>query len=86
MLGSWVGPGHQKDPAMNRGLEFSPLAPHSPERGEGLEMEVITDLACVRKPHVVKETDRSGLRGGGGRGQGRCGRVEWAFLTMFYLY
>ena len=41
--------GHQKDQAIIRGLEFSAPFPHPPERREELEMELMIDLAYVRK-------------------------------------
>ena len=42
--------GHQKDQAMIRSLKFSVPHPQSPERGEGLKMDLIVDHTYVRKP------------------------------------
>ena len=44
-----MGAGHQKDRALIRSLEFQ-HHPHSLEREEGLEMELMTDHAYVMKP------------------------------------
>jgi len=45
------GAGNQKHPAMTRSLlGFSALPPHLPERGEGLETELIISHTLVRKP------------------------------------
>lgn len=50
-MGSWIGPGHQKDRAVIRSLEFPDLSPPTLQRGErGLDMELIIDHAYVRKP------------------------------------
>lgn len=48
-MGSWVGAGHKKDQTMIRSLELSttPLT-HPSGRGEGLEMEVGTNVASIQ--------------------------------------
>ena len=43
-MGSWRGPGHQKDQAVIRSLELSALYPHSLERGQELKIEFMVDL------------------------------------------
>ena len=45
-----MGAGHQKDQAVIRSLAFSAPDPHAPERGERLEMELITGHVYVRRP------------------------------------
>ena len=49
-MGSWIGAGHQKDQALIRSCTFSALLPHSPERREELEMELMIDRTHMRKP------------------------------------
>ena len=43
----WMGTGYHKDQAMIRSLEFSAPMSYSSEKGEGLEMELMSDCAYV---------------------------------------
>ena len=50
--GSWTGAGSQKVQARIRSLEFS-APPPILQKGEGLEMELISDHAYVRSLHKI---------------------------------
>ena len=52
-VGSRMGTGHQKHQAMTRSLMWRSPTLHFSERGEGLEMELLIDRACVREPHSI---------------------------------
>lgn len=52
-VGSRMGTGHQKHQAMMRSLTWRSPTLHFSEKGEGLEMELIIDRACVREPHTI---------------------------------
>ena len=54
---SWMGTCHQNDQAMIRRLEFS-APPNPPVWGEGLELDLIIDHACVRKPPIGQGSER----------------------------
>ena len=45
--GSWMGAGHRAYQSMLRSLEVSATHLHSPERGEGLEMELKVNHAYM---------------------------------------
>ena len=49
------GGGHQKDQAVVRRLEFSALPTHPPQKGEGMEIELMTDHAYLRKPPLKSQ-------------------------------
>ena len=49
-----MGAGSQKDQAMVRNGIFSPTI-HSPERGEGLEMESVMDPTYIMKPPLKSQ-------------------------------
>lgn len=49
---SRMGSGHQKDQAMTKSLGLSALSYPPPERGEGLEVELIIHYAYMTKPKL----------------------------------
>lgn len=49
-MGSWRGPGHQKNQAVIRSFKLSALYPHSLERGQGLKVEFMVDYAYMMEP------------------------------------
>ena len=48
LVGSWIGAGNQNAKIIS--LELADPFPHSLERGEGLELELIINHTYVRKP------------------------------------
>ena len=50
LVGCCVGISQQKDKALIRSCKFSAPCPHSPEKGEELQMELMIDYAYMRKP------------------------------------